>query len=267
MEVANPGSALSEAIGSLLEAEIHRLLRPIAEQYGAIYVTTPKQLNEKKRRKLILTDQDGNDYEVDAVIVNRRFQPLVLLESKYIRYKKHNRDKASWICTAHTKLKQKFPTVRCSIAVLMGSWSKPSKRLLTSFGVTLFEIGFDRICDILSQFGVNYRWSEKDRQAAMEAWRRFNMLNEEDKIQIAKTLIADISAKLQEALKQALDESTPRRVQKVTVFVSTNRGESFIFTFNSVQQATLFLREFDETIHLDTTRAPTLIKPSPEKRE
>ncbi|GBC97915.1 hypothetical protein HRbin17_00410 [bacterium HR17] len=48
MEVANPGSALSEAIGSLLEAEIHRLLRPIAEQYGAIYVTTPKQLNEKK---------------------------------------------------------------------------------------------------------------------------------------------------------------------------------------------------------------------------
>jgi len=73
-------------------------------------------LATKARKKLILTDQDGNDYEVDAVIVNRRFQPLVLLESKYIRYKKHNRDKASWICTAHTKLRAKFPTIRTSIS-------------------------------------------------------------------------------------------------------------------------------------------------------
>ncbi len=120
-QVSNPGSALGEAIGSLLEQEIHILLRPIVEQHGAIYITSPQEISAKARKKLILTDQDGNDYEVDAVIVNRRFQPLVLLESKYIRYKKHNRDKASWICTAHTKLRTKFPTIRRSIAILMGS--------------------------------------------------------------------------------------------------------------------------------------------------
>jgi hypothetical protein len=94
-QVSNPGSALGEAIGSLLEQEIHTLLRPIVEQHGAIYITSPQEIIAKARKKLILTDQDGNDYEVDAVIVNRRLQPLVLLESKYIRYKKHNRDKAS----------------------------------------------------------------------------------------------------------------------------------------------------------------------------
>ena len=88
-QISNPGSALGEALGSLLEQEIHQLLRPIVEQLGAIYITSPQDISSAKtQKKLILTDQDGNDYEVDAVIVNRRFQSLVLLESKYIRYKK-----------------------------------------------------------------------------------------------------------------------------------------------------------------------------------
>jgi hypothetical protein len=31
-DVANPGSALGEAIGALLEQELHRILRPLAEE-------------------------------------------------------------------------------------------------------------------------------------------------------------------------------------------------------------------------------------------
>ncbi|MGQ9626872.1 MAG: hypothetical protein ACUVV0_08215 [Anaerolineae bacterium] len=142
-DVANPGSALGEAIGALLEKEIHRILKPLAEENGCIYVTAgPVNPKTGKVTKLILTDGDGNEYNIDSVIINNRFQPLVLVESKYIRYKKHNRDKASWVCTAHTKLRQRYSTVRKSIAVLMGSWSKPSKRLLRSFEVELFVMSF-----------------------------------------------------------------------------------------------------------------------------
>lgn len=176
-DVANPGSALGEAIGALLEQELHRILRPLAEERGYIYITAgPASARTGKGTKLILTDSDGNAYNVDAVITNNRLQPLILIESKYIRYKKHNRDKASWICTAHTKLRQRYGTVRKSVAVLMGSWSRPSKRLLRSFEVELFEVSFDDICNVLAQYGIEYRWAEKDRAQAAESWRKFAFL-------------------------------------------------------------------------------------------
>jgi hypothetical protein len=87
--VANPGSALGETIGALLEGEIHRILKPLAENSGCIYIATgPPSPTTGKPTKLILRDEDDNEYNVDSVIINNRFQPLVIIESKYIRYKK-----------------------------------------------------------------------------------------------------------------------------------------------------------------------------------
>lgn len=259
-EIAHPGSALEEAIGHLLESEIHHRLRPIAESRGAIYITAPGQVG-MARKKLILTDQDGNDYDIDAVIVNHRLQPLVLLESKYIRYKKHNQDKASRICTAHSKLRQRFPTIRSSIAVLMGSWSRPSKRLLRSFAVTIFEIGFDRICEVLQAHGIHYAWAEKDQQGASEAWQKFQSLTPEQTARIAQILVDDIGQDLEASLRQALDESSPRDVREVKAIVETTWGETFVFAFRSLKEAVDFMNGFEPDRHLDTTKAPALLTP------
>lgn len=135
-DIANPGSALGEAIGALLEKEIHRILKPLAEESGCIYVTAgPVNPKTGKVTKLILTDGDGNEYNVDSVIIN--------------------------------------------------SWSKSSKRLLRSFEVELFEISFNDICDALSPYQIDYRWAEKDRRQAMESWRKFCQLPEQDRERIA----------------------------------------------------------------------------------
>jgi hypothetical protein len=208
---------------------------------------------------LILRDEDDNEYNVDSVIINNRFQPLVIIESKYIRYKKHNRDKASWICTAHTKLRQRYSTVRKSIAVLMGSWSKPSKRLLHSFEVELFEIPFDDICEVLAKHGIEYRWAEKDRQQAMRSWIKFNRLSDRERTRIAKELIAGIENGLRHALQEALDESLPRKVQSVIVVIRSNRGETRSFTFRDLKTAIDFMRSSDEEGLLDMTSAPALL--------
>jgi len=259
-DVANPGSALGEAIGALLEGEIHQILKPLAEERGCIYVTTgPANTRTGKGTRLILTDADGNEYNLDSVIINNRFQPLVLIESKYIRYTKHNRDKASWICTAHTKLRQRYVTVRKSIAVLMGSWTKPSKRLLQSFEVELFEVPFDGICEVLGQYGIDFRWAEKDRQQAMEGWRRFARLSRADREAIAKRLIAGIGSKLRESLQTVLDESLPRKVRSVAVVVRSNRGETFTHSFPDLKQAIAFMESFDEKQDMDTSNAPALL--------
>ena len=37
--VANPGSTLGEAVGALVEQELNRLLRPIAEDNGCVFVS------------------------------------------------------------------------------------------------------------------------------------------------------------------------------------------------------------------------------------
>ena len=68
-EVANPGSALGEAIGALLEEEIHHILKPIVEKNGCIYVTTgPISPRTGRATKLILTDSDGIGFNIDSVI-------------------------------------------------------------------------------------------------------------------------------------------------------------------------------------------------------
>ena len=156
--IANPGSTLGEAVGATIEREVNRLLRPLAEENGAVFLSAGRpNLKTGKATKLLLRDTAGNEYHIDAVIANARMQPLVLIESKYIRYTKHNRDKGSWICTAHYSLRRTFPTVRKSIAVLAGSWSSSSKAMMQSFDVSLFEVGFVHIADTLSKHGVDFR--------------------------------------------------------------------------------------------------------------
>jgi len=264
-EVTNPGSALGEAIGALLEAEIHRILKPLAEEKGYIYINTgPVNPRTGRPTRLILTDSDGNEYNVDSVIINNRFQPLVIIESKYIRYKKHNRDKASWICAAHTKLRQHYTTVRKSIAVLMGSWSRPSKRLLQSFEVELFEISFDDICEVLAEYGIDYNWAERDREQAMESWQKFSRLSESQREQIAKKVIEKIKGELQESLRAVLDESVPRKVRSVTLVIRSNLGETYTYNFANLKQAITFIMSFDEKRDMDTSDAPTVLRSSGE---
>ena len=261
--VSNPGSALGEAIGALLEREIHRVLKPLVEEKGCIYITTgPTRPKTSKSAKLILSDDDGNDYNIDSVIINNRFQPLVLIESKYIRYKKHNRDKASWIYAAHTKLRQRYVTVRKSIAVLMGSWSKPSKQFLQSAEVELFEITLEQIYEALAKHGVDYAWEEKDRQKAMTSWRTFTLLPLQIQEGIARELLAGIENQLRHSLREVLDESIPRKVNSVAIVVRSNLGETFTYSFPDLKGALEFMKAFDERRHMDTSEAPALLMDS-----
>jgi len=259
-QVANPGSALGEAVGALLEEEIHRILKPLVEEANCLYIATgTHDATTNRPAKLILEDADGNQYNIDSVIIDNRFRPLVLIESKYIRYKKHNRDKASWICTAHAKLRQRYSTVRKSMAVLMGSWSAPSKRLLQSFEVELFEIPFDTICDVLDEFGVAYRWAEKDRAQAEQSWNRFVELSAADRRRIGQKLIAAIRDDLRVSLREALDDSIPRTIKSATVIVRSNRGETYLFRFDDLKAAIKFLHGSQDAELLDVSDSPTLL--------
>jgi len=257
--VANPGSTLGEAIGALIEREVNRILRPIAEENNCVYVNAGRP-NPKtgKPTKLLLRDAAGNEYNIDSVIANERMQPLVLIESKYIRYKKHNRDKGSWICTAHYSLRRTFPSVRKSIAVIAGSWSGSSKAMMESFDVSLFEVGFGKIVETLALYKVDFAWGEKERDKAMAAWQRWTELTEAEYSEIAKTLLTEIEPQLRKSLALTLDTAVPREISCVEVTIETNLGESRQYEFNSVEAAIKFLAEFHEEQLLVTENDPAM---------
>lgn len=258
-KVANPGSTLGEAIGALVEREVHRLLQPIAQDNGCVYVTAGRPNPRTGRStQLKLKDVAGNAYRVDSVIANEQMQPLVLIESKYIRYTKHNRDKGSWVCLAHYSLRRTYPTIRKSIAVLAGSWSGSSKAMMRSYDVHLFDIGFQVIVETLAQYGVDITWKEKDRNKAMVAWQRWQELHEDQYDEIARNLLSGIEPRLREAINATVDTAIPREITEVEVTIETNLGESRLYTFDSISTAMDFLNNFDEQEMLQNEEGPSI---------
>ena len=223
--VANPASALGEAVGKLFESAVVEGLRREVEARG--YTIRPARL----------TNGTGNTYQIDAVVFDADDNPVIIIDPKYIRYTKHNRDKGSWLCTAHYNLRKTYPTIRKSIAVLAGRWSEPSKALINSFGVEILEVPFDGMVSVLGEYGVSFAWAEKDRETPRAAWEHFAGLGGDVHTAIASDLTEGIIERLNIAVTRVLDadvDSLPTRISGVEVLLKTDRDEMVLLTFDSV---------------------------------
>ena len=264
--VANPGSALGEAIGSSMEDALEKLLNDVADKYGYHYLTSGvrKTKSGKKPKKLLMSDNFGNEYDIDGVLANQSMQPLIIFESKYIRYKKHNRDKGSWICNAHSAVKKRYHSIRSSIAILAGNWSGSSQAMMRSNDINLFLIPFDYICEVLSEFGIDFNWEEKDRNKAIRSWENFNKLNSEQKESIGIKMIDSIKDNLVILIENILDDKVEREVNKVLVELISNLGEVKVYEFESISDALDFLQQDDLRDLFLTTDSYSLFDPPPE---
>lgn len=101
-------------------------------------------------------------YNIDATITNKELQPIILLEYKYLRYTKHNRDKGSWVCTAHDGVRRRYRSVRSSIAILAGRWSGTSIAMMKSHDITIFLIPFEILAATLSKYNIEFNWEESE---------------------------------------------------------------------------------------------------------
>ncbi len=265
--IANPGSAIGEAVGASMERALAVKLTEIAKKHGCTYVVSglTKTKSGAPAKKLLMYDNDGNQYDIDGVIANQQEQPLILMESKYIRYKKHNRDKGSWICTAHSAVRRRYQSVRSSIAILAGSWSRSSLAMMKSNDINLFLIPFPLICEILAHQGVNFNWEEKDKDRAMKAWETYAALDEPQKNTIGEQMIASIEEKLASLIGDVLNDSRPRHMDKIAVELVSNFGEIKVFEFDSVENALAFLEKEDLAESFLTATSATLRDKPPKK--
>ena len=228
MVISNAASALGQQVGQLLEDQVVKSLRPLIENYG--YSIGPEKLKNG-------TD---NVYQIDAVIRDFQNKPIILIDPKYIRYKKHNRDKGSWLCTAHYNLRKTYPSIRKTIAVLAGRWSRTSLALIESFGVEVFLLDFDHLVATLKSFGVEFDWSEKDRNTPRQSLENLENLTESDRAILAQNFVSPVLKNLEASVKSVIETKltdAASRISSVEVLLKTEQNEMLLLQYRSVSEA------------------------------
>ncbi len=209
-QVANPGSILVEAVGALVEKEVNRLMRPIAEEYGCVYATAGKpDFRAGRTTKLLMKDAAGSQFQLAAVIASRRLQPLILIHAECAGNTEHAQDKGNDIGAAHYCLRGAYPTIRQSIAVLIGSWSASSKALMRSSDMLLFEIGLSKIASALAEYGVEFGENKNERERTRAMRLQWQDLSNTEYDAIAHALLEDIEPELRKMLQVTLNKSVP----------------------------------------------------------
>lgn len=244
--ISNPASALGEKIGHIFEDAVQRNVMSTIMECG--FTAKPEKMK----------NGSDNKYQIDLVVRDKYGKPVILVETKYIRYKKHNRDKGSWLCTAHYNLKKSHPSIRKLTAVLAGNWSEPSLEMMKSFGMEIIRIPFDKFVDVLLEYDVEFDWPEKDKETPRKSLGVFDLLSDDKKKKIGDELIADIIEKLKDDVRTILtsDMSMERRVSSLEVVLRTELNESIMYTFESVPDAIAGLAKFTEDRPLSDSQKP-----------
>jgi len=242
--VTNPGSALGEAVGKLIEADLAAAILQVAEAFN------------HSVRPMTLRNHMGNRHQIDTVVSDSEAKPIILIEPKYLRYKKHNWDKGSRLCIAHYSLRRTYPSIRKSIGVLAGEWTDASLRFIQSFGVETHRIPFNHIADVLEQHGIVFRWGEKDTWTPAQAWQRFCQLSEEERAEIAAATTDHVRQTVKQSVETTLrsDPNAPKRVEAVELSIRTSEGEHLVYSFDNVsgaiQRLLAFVTDIEDLRHI-----------------
>jgi len=236
--VTNPGSALGEAIGKLIETDLALAIHQVAEPFS------------HSVRSMTLRNHLKNKHQIDMVVSDSEGRPVILVEPKYLRYKKHNWDKGSRLCIAHYSLRRTYPSIRKSIGVLAGEWTDASLRFLQSFGVETHCVPFNHIADVLEHYKIPFRWDEKDTRTPARAWQRFHKLSEEERTEVGAAITAPVRQKVQRSIEMTLrsDPNAPKRVEAVELSIRTNEGEHLVYSFDSASDAIQRLLTFTKDV-------------------
>ena len=224
----NSAAALGQAAGELFEKSVLDILSATVQERG--YTVKPDKLR----------DAHDTPYSIDAVIYDDKARPIILVDTKYIRYKKHNRDKASWVCTAHSLLRKHYKTLRKSIVVLGGQWSQPSLKLLDQFDIEVIQVPFDDFVSAFRKFGIEFDWEENDRATPDNSLSRYNALTDKEKESIGELLTSSIKDSLVDSVSPVLEsdiDSIPQNISHIEILLKTDQNQLILFEHDSLQEA------------------------------
>lgn len=214
MGVKSPASALGEAVGKLIENGVRKVVEELTKEYGL-------KIGTKK-----LVDKVGIDFEIDLPIFKDN-EPIALIDVKYLRYKKHARDKSSWVVVAHNRLKASYPSIKKTLVILLGTgWTEGAKKLISTSCIDVVDIDPTLLNRILSKYGIIFVWDEKDEVIPKDSWQKFKKLTEEDIKQLTMEIITEsgIEETLRTWFEKYILERDPPNDEKLRLnYICENR--------------------------------------------
>lgn len=226
-DVANPGSAIGEAIGVLFEDEIKKLVEEVCGDCDYIVdAGGPRPEIGRTTKKNIRLDRHGVTWENDVVVENSNYEPVILIECKWLRYTKHCRDKGGWVFTAHSLLRESFPTIRKTMVTLAGSWTKSSIDMMEGNYTEVHLVPFDYVVKLLATYDIPFDWDEKDKGTAHLAWERWNYLEEYQKTEISRAMVAPIRDQIKQSVLDTLNWGPESNIEEVKITFRTDDGSA-----------------------------------------
>ncbi len=131
-------SRLGQEIGKLLEYAFRDLILKFTNDYNNKTEETSEQINCFNDVKMEASIEGTRD--IDWVICNNKYQPLIIIEVKWLKDGRHLYDKGGWILSMQ-RLMPIYPSIRKCIAVLLGYWTdKVKKDIENSRRIKIFHI-------------------------------------------------------------------------------------------------------------------------------
>jgi len=182
------GRAVGQYIGLLMERALGRLLAPF------------KPLERQR-----WADSHRLEHEIDFVIGTRK-QPLIILDSKYIKGQRHAREKANEIVNMLLAIQESNKSVKLSIAVIAGNFTSGSIRILEDRGIKVFHIPLDVLAGNMRKKGLIIDWADEDRTTSKNTWQVYKNLSEKDLDKIADSFFdnTDIPKSLVKLIKESI---------------------------------------------------------------
>jgi hypothetical protein len=199
-KIKSPATALGETVGRLVEEAIRKAIEEIVKSYGL-------KISETKRLK----DRVNVEFEIDMPILKGE-KLIALIDVKYLKYKKHARDKGSWVVVAHNRLRATYPEIKRSLVILTGpGWTKEAMRMISTSCIDVIPLDPKLVNDTFSRHGINLMWEEKDAETPKISWERLqNLLREKEKLEEIKKHIIEKSG-----IKDFLEQWFKRYVLEV----------------------------------------------------
>jgi hypothetical protein len=201
-KIKSPAAALGETVGRLVEEAIRKAVEEIVKSYGL-------KISETKRLKDIV----GVEFEIDMPILKDE-KLVALIDVKYLKYKKHARDKGSWVVVAHSRLRATYPEIKRSLVILAGpGWTKGAVRMISTSCIDVISLDPKLVNDIFAEYEINLMWEEKNAETPKISWERLQkLLGEEEKLEEIKKRIIEksgIKGLLEQWFKRYVLEADP----------------------------------------------------------
>ena len=244
MSPVNPGSTLGQAIGNLFEGKLEEILRKVVEDSGYVYHSGHDPLPEYTGTTLRAKDKNGKFWSIDSAVTDKNGHLIILGEMKYIQRAKHATDKGSWICNCHTLLRQTYPTIRASIAMLAGGWTENVRGMIRDAGTVIFFVPYEDVVNAFLQKGIEINWTDAESDVASQiAWNTFCRLDEQALEEIKDCITRKIAKPLKMHVENVLTDKKERKITKIEINIQTNKGETISEQYSSTEDVLSFLEK------------------------